>query len=119
VQYHTNPPTSGNHNQVPAPDQIYRKAPPPEFYVHSLEHGRIELQYKPGAPAAIVASLRSVFASDPDKMLMFPNNTAMPYAVAATAWQHLLGCPAYNTRVPAALTAFRDAYRGRGPEQIP
>jgi hypothetical protein len=52
-------------------------------------------------------------------MLVFPNNTGMPYEVAATAWTHLLGCRSYNARVPAALRAFRDAYRGKAPEQIP
>lgn len=119
VAYRTNPPTSGNHNPVAAPDQEYGKAPPAVYYVHSLEHGRIELQYRPGSPAATVAAVRAVFNSDPSKMLMFPNNTSMPYAVAATAWRHLLGCPAYNARVPAALTAFRDAYRDKGPEVVP
>jgi hypothetical protein len=39
--------------------------------------------------------------------------------VAATAWTHLLACPHYDAHVPAALRAFRDAYRGKAPEQIP
>ncbi len=119
VTYRTNPPTSGNHNPIPAPDRQYATAPPKENYVHSLEHGRIVLQYRPGSPAATIAGLKAVFDEDPSKMLLFPNNTSMPYAVAATAWTHLLGCPAYNARVPAALRAFRDAYRDRGPEVVP
>jgi hypothetical protein len=119
VTYRTNPPTSGNHNPLPAPDQQYTAAPPKENYVHSLEHGRIELQYRPGSPPATIAGLKAVFDSDPSKMLMFPNNTSMPYAVAATAWTRLLGCPAYNARVPAAMRAFRDAYRDKAPEQVP
>ena len=32
--------------------------PPKENFVHTLEHGRIEFQYKPGTPAADVAKLR-------------------------------------------------------------
>jgi hypothetical protein len=43
----------------------------------------------------------------------------MSFAVAATAWKHRLGCPSFNARVPAALRAFRDAYRDHGPEQVP
>jgi hypothetical protein len=39
--------------------------------------------------------------------------------VAATAWGHLLGCPEINDQVPAAVRAFRDAYRGKGPELVP
>src|SRR3954470_22012451 len=44
VKYKTNPPTSGNHNPTPAQDGIYAPGnePPPESYVHSLEHGRVE-----------------------------------------------------------------------------
>jgi hypothetical protein len=120
VVYKTNPPTSGPHNPLPAPDGEYPNgAPPKESYVHTLEHGRIELQYRPGASPEARAGLQAVFAADRDRMLVFPNNTNMPYEVAATAWTHLLACPHYDAHVPAALRAFRDAYRGKAPEQIP
>jgi hypothetical protein len=119
VTYRTNPPTSGAHAAVPAPDRAYTVAPPAENYVHSLEHGRIELQFKPDSPAAVRTALRAVYSESPGKMLMFPNNTGMTFAVAATAWKHRLGCPAINARVPAALRAFRDAYRDHGPEEVP
>jgi hypothetical protein len=120
VTYKTNPPTSGPHDPVPAPDGEYANgAPPKERYVHALEHGRIELQYRPDASPAARAGLKAVFDQDRDRMLLFPNNTGMPYEVAATAWTHLLGCPHYNPRVPAALRAFRDAYRGKAPAKIP
>jgi uncharacterized protein DUF3105 len=120
VTYRTNPPTSGPHNPVPAPDGEYANgAPPKERYVHSLEHGRIALQYRPDASPAARAGLKAVFEEDRDRMLLFANNTGMPYEVAATAWTQLLGCPRYNARVPAALRAFRDAYRGKAPEKVP
>ncbi len=119
VTYRTNPPTSGPHNPAPAPDQEYTTAPPKENYVHSLEHGRIELQYKPGSPPAVVNALRGVYGESTHHMLMFPNNTGMDYEVAATAWQHRLGCVHFNPRVPEALRRFRDAYRDRAPEQVP
>lgn len=119
VTYKTNPPTSGPHNPVPAPDRVYTTAPPKENYVHSLEHGRIELQYKPGSPTAVVNALRAVYAESAGHMLLFPNNTGMDYEVAATAWKHRLGCAHFNARVPEALRKFRDAYRDRGPEQVP
>jgi hypothetical protein len=119
VTYKTKPPTSGPHNPVPAPDGEYANgAPPQERYVHTLEHGRIELQYRPDASPAAHAGLKAVFEEDTDRMLLFPNPD-MPYEVAATAWTHLLGCPRYNAKVPAALRAFRDAYRGKAPEKIP
>jgi hypothetical protein len=119
VTYKTNPPTSGPHNPAPAPDQEYTAAPPKENYVHSLEHGRIELQYKPGSPPAVVNAVRAVYREFTHHMLLFPNNTGMDYEVAATAWKHRLGCVRFNPRVPEALRRFRDAYRDRAPEQVP
>jgi hypothetical protein len=52
-------------------------------------------------------------------MLLFENTTHMPYAVAATAWGHLLGCPQMNDRVFDALRTFRAAYIDKGPEIVP
>ena len=119
VHYKTNPPTSGPHNPVPAPDQVYTVAPPPENYVHSLEHGRIELQYRPDAPRAVRDALRRVYDEFTHHMLLFPNNTGMDFEVAATAWKHRIACARFNSRVPEALRRFRDAYRDRAPEQVP
>jgi hypothetical protein len=119
VRYRTNPPTSGPHNKVPAPDGVYTKAPPKENYVHSLEHGRVELQYRPDAPAAVRAAIRRVYDEFNHHLLLFPNNTGMDYEVAATAWKERLGCVHFNARVPEALRRFRDVYRDRGPEQVP
>ncbi|MEA2467278.1 MAG: hypothetical protein QOJ57_1404 [Thermoleophilaceae bacterium] len=117
--YKTNPPTSGPHNPIPAPDQAYTVAPPKEYYVHSLEHGRVELQYRPDAPAAVQAAIRQVYDESTEHVLLFPNNTGMDFEVAATAWKHRLGCPSFNARVPAALSLFRDVYRDHGPEAVP
>jgi hypothetical protein len=119
VRYRTNPPTSGPHNPVPAPDRVFSTPPPPEFVVHSLEHGRIALQYRPDAPPAVRDALRSVYDEFTHHMLLFANNTGMDYEVAATAWKHRIGCTHFNSKVPAALRRFRDAYRDRGPEQVP
>jgi len=47
--YGTNPPTSGNHVDPPyqEADGAYREMPKEIFIVHSLEHGRMEIQYSP------------------------------------------------------------------------
>jgi hypothetical protein len=117
--YKTNPPTSGPHNPQPALDGEYDTAPAKEAYVHTLEHGRIELQYKPGSPSNVKDALKAVFDESSEKMMMFPNNTGIEDQVVATAWTHMVSCPKYNSRVPDALRTFRDAYRGKGPENIP
>ena len=126
VTYKTNPPTSGNHNPTPAQDGIYRagNTPPKENFVHSLEHGRIEFQYKPGAPAADVAKLRAL-AEEPINdtpgyhMLMFENNTNMPTEFAATAWTKSIACGQLTPQAIGAMREFRKAFTDKGPEFIP
>jgi hypothetical protein len=118
-KYGTNPPTSGNHNPEQLADGAYSEMPAPWYFVHSLEHGRIEIQYSPDLPEEDQLALKGVFDEDPAGMLMFPNSD-MPYEVATTAWTQLMGCDRYQG--PATLDAirdFRDTYRGLGPEPLP
>jgi hypothetical protein len=126
VNYKTNPPTSGNHNPTPAADGVYdpSNTPAKENFVHTLEHGRIEYQYRPGTPVAEVRQLEAlwnetVMGTPGYKQLLFQNNTKMPFAVAATAWGQLLGCPTFTPKIFDALRDFRTAYLDKGPEQIP
>ena len=120
--YHTNPPTSGNHVTTPfqQADGAYAKTPELIDFVHSLEHGRIEIQYAPDLPEADQLALKGVFDESPSGMLLFPN-PEMPYEVAATAWTQLMGCKRYEgAKTLDAIRDFRDQYRGRGPErQVP
>jgi hypothetical protein len=119
VQYKANPPTSGNHNPDPATDGAYLTAPAKEHTVHSLEHGRIEIQFKPTVPDSVKGTLKALFDEDQYHMLIFPNQTNMPYEVAATAWDHELVCAKYNDKVPDAIRAFKNQYRDHGPETVP
>jgi len=125
VTYHTNPPTSGNHNPNPSEDGFYPNgAPPKERNVHALEHGRIEMQWKPGTPQNVIDTLQAIF-NEPLKgksgyhQLLFENNTNMPFEVAAASWQHYLGCPKFNQNVIDAIRAYREQYVDKGPEFIP
>ena len=89
--------------------------------VHTLEHGRIDIQYKPGTPATTVAQLET-FVKELDDgyhMLLFENTTKMPFAVAATAWDHQLGCTTMNPKVFDAIRAFRTEHIDKGPEVVP
>ena len=115
--YKTNPPTSGNHITAPlqTPDGAYSEPIDPRYTVHSMEHGRVEYQYSPDLPEDQQLAIKGVFDEDPDGIVMFPNAT-MPYAVAATAWANLVGCPKYSPGVLDVLRNFRDTYRGNGPE---
>jgi Protein of unknown function (DUF3105) len=120
--YKTNPPTSGNHSPVPADDGDYsgRQTPAKENYVHTLEHGRIEFQYRPGTPSKVIGQMRTLFnEGGAYHSVLFENNTEMPYEVAATAWTHLIGCPKVDNKTWDALRAFRVRYVDQAPEQIP
>jgi hypothetical protein len=123
ADYATNPPTSGMHAPEWAPDRIYAPGNTPDLgtLVHTLEHGRIDVQYKPGTPQATIKQLTDWVKSEDGgyHMLLFENTTKMPYAVAATAWTHLIGCPQFNDKVIAALKQFRAKYIDQGPEVVP
>ena len=124
--YKTNPPTSGAHRPTPAEDGVYASDNPPakENFVHTLEHGRIEIQYAPGTPQQTQDQLNALFNEKLKGVagyhqLLFQNNTKMPFAVAATAWTHILGCKTMNPQVFDAIRAFRDRFVDKGPELIP
>jgi hypothetical protein len=136
VHYKTNPPTSGNHAPTPelASDGSYvgtgYTSPEPERYVHSLEHGRIIIQFKPGLAPHRISQLETLFIENSETdsgfkadnggfQLIMANNTQMPYDVAATAWGHMLACQTVNNRVFDAIRAFRKKYVLQGPEKVP
>jgi hypothetical protein len=124
--YKTNPPTSGNHRPTPAQDGVYEagNSPAKENYVHTLEHGRIELQYSPKASKTVRDQMAALFNEKIKgvagyHMVLFENNTEMPYEVAATAWTHIIGCKTVDDKTWDALRAFRDRFVDKGPELIP
>jgi uncharacterized protein DUF3105 len=120
--YKTNPPTSGNHYPQWYDDGVYEPGTTPELgmLVHTLEHGRIDVQYKPGTPKETVQQLEALLAEQSDgyHMLLFENTTNMDAAVAATAWGHSLTCPTMNDKVFDALRTFRNQYIDKGPEKV-
>jgi hypothetical protein len=120
--YKTNPPTSGNHTPTFYQDGVYEPGTTPELgmLVHTLEHGRIDVQYKPGTPAETVRELEALLAEQNNgyHMLLFENTTGMEAQVAATAWGHSLTCDKMNPQVFDALRTFRAEYIDQGPEQV-
>jgi hypothetical protein len=117
--YGTNPPTSGDHNPQQLADGAYSVMPEPWWFVHSLEHGRIEIQYSADLPEKDQLALKGVFDQRPDGVLFFPNSD-MPYEVAVTAWTQLMGCKTYDGAATLdAVRDFRDTYLGLGPEPLP
>jgi hypothetical protein len=118
VDYKTNPPTSGNHNEIPAADGEYLDPPEMENLVHALEHGRVILWFQPKASAQVKGQMNALFQEDTYHMLLAPNARNMPSQVAASAWTRSITCPKVTPQTWDALRLFRDRYRDQGPEQV-
>jgi hypothetical protein len=126
----TSPPDGGQHYYTPAPFNFYDDAVPAKIAVHNQEHGGMIIWYGPKVSAATKGQLRNFWQESPNGIL------ATPYAplgskIALTAWT---GDPAryqrngywgeghiaVGTRFDEkAFAAFRDAFRGKGPERFP
>jgi hypothetical protein len=109
--YKTNPPTSGAHVDPPyqQADGAYSEMPAEIDTVHSLEHGRLEIQYSPDLAEEDQLALKGLYDTMYGAALLFPNDQ-MPYEVAATTWTNLLGCPAYKGAITLdAIRAFGKA----------
>lgn len=127
ADYKTNPPTSGDHNPDPAQDGLYVSGSEPLLgnWVHSLEHGRILLQYATDTPLSEVVALTRLYkepvldSGASYHMLIMRNNTKMPFQTAAVAWRHYVGCKDAGPKAIAAMRVFRDRYVDKGPEFIP
>ena len=118
-EYETQPVASGDHAPNPQADGAYSEPLSPLHYVHALEHGRIAIAYSPDLPEEQQLELKGFFDLDPEGMLLFPD-PEMPYDVAAVAWTQLIGCDSYEgAETLDVLSAFRDEWRGRGPEAVP
>jgi hypothetical protein len=123
ADYQTNPPTSGNHTPDWYDDGVYEPGTTDSLgmLVHTLEHGRINIQYKKGTPAETVEELEALYnqMNEGYHLLLYENTTDMDAAVAATAWTNSLTCPEMNDKVFDAIRTFRQRYIDRGPETVP
>jgi hypothetical protein len=119
-EYETNPPTSGNHVEPPyqQADGAYKEMPQEIDSLHSMEHGRLEIQYSPDLSESAQLELVGLYESMYGATLLFPNSN-MPYEVAATTWRNLLGCNEYKGEI--TLDAIRDFGKqtwGHGREPV-
>ena len=127
ADYKTNPPTSGTHNPTPAGDGIYVAGNEPEIpnWVHTLEHGRILTQYKPGTRTDVIAQLTSFFNEDVAgsggayHSVLMQNNSGMQAQVAVVAWRHSMTCSEFTPKALEAFRTFREGLVDKAPEVVP
>ena len=93
--------------------------------MHTLEHGRILFQYKPGTPQSVVTQLEQLFNEDVADSggayhsVLMRNNTKMPFEVAAVAWRHYMACEKFTPKAIDAMRLFREELVDTAPEKIP
>jgi hypothetical protein len=118
--YRTSPATSGDHAAPPLQqaDGAYLDPAEQINVVHSLEHGRVAIQYSPDLPEEAQLELRGLYETLYSGALLFPNRE-MPYEVAAAAWGNLLGCKSYEgAETLDAIRLFGIEHWGAGPEDV-
>jgi hypothetical protein len=119
--YKTNPPTSGNHVEPPfqQADGAYSQEPSELDVVHSLEHGRMAIEYSPDLPQKAQLELKGLYDTMYGAALLFPNDK-IPYDVAAATWTNLIGCKTYKGAITLdAIRAFgRETWGKYGGEPV-
>ncbi len=115
VPYKTFPPTSGTHYYIPAKWGLYTVPLVLVQEVHNLEHGGIIIQYGDKVPQSTIDQLSAFYNSSPDAMLLAPL-PKLGAKIAISAWTQLATCARFDEK---AYAAFRDAFRGHGPERFP
>ena len=133
LPWNTDPPSNGQHYPQWAVWGFYRTAVNPRRVVHNEEHGGVILWWGPKVPAATVDKLEAFYQEAPAAMFGTPYLN-LGSKIAITAWTgdptryqqngyygqgHIATCPAYTAAAATAFKAFRDQYRGNGPEGIP
>jgi hypothetical protein len=124
LKYNTTPPTNGKHYYSPATWGFYGSAANPSQVVHNEEHGGVIIWWGDKVPQATIDELHDFYSSSPNGLLGTPY-PKLGNKIALTAWTSPEGgmgqgrvatCGSYNEK---AFTAFRDAFRGKGPERYP
>lgn len=107
-------PLSGPHWPVPTPPGFYKQPQPKEQLIHALEHGQVAVYYdEPGFKALSALVRWTKELSAPWSGLIAVPHKGLGDDLVLTAWRYRLRLPAFDE---AAVAAFIDAYRGRGPE---
>jgi hypothetical protein len=130
VRWSTDPPSAGAHYAAWAVWAFYGYPVNPRQVVHNEEHGGVIVWWGSKVSKKTIAKIRSFYASSPYGVLATPY-PKLGAKIALTAWTgnpnlyyqhghygvgHIAVCRRYDK---TAFTAFRKAYRGKGPEGIP
>jgi hypothetical protein len=137
VRYETFPASSGIHNPTTSIWGNYRLPVDPRQAVHNLEHGGVVIWYGPDISAADRGALDAFYDEDENGLIItpiadpypgvtYPKHDKLGSKIALSVWTAKdleSGGTVYIATLPrfdeAAFAAFRDAFRGKGPERVP
>ena len=126
-KYNSNPPSSGVHTDGTVIFGLYDEPVPTISTVHNLEHGAVVIRYGPDVPQSEVDRIREFYLDDPNGVVVAPM-PGLGRTIALTAWTfdqsrrndrayqgegRIAKCTQFDEE---AFSAFRDAFRGHGPE---
>ncbi|RKP58069.1 DUF3105 domain-containing protein [Cohnella endophytica] len=119
VDYEMKIPTSGTHSPHDLKFGFYEEKPATEMLVHNLEHGDIEINYRPNASKETLDSMRYLthFTRAGAGVLAIPNED-IPEGkeVVVTAWTKTMELTKYDEK---QIGVFMYEFMNKGPEQIP
>jgi hypothetical protein len=130
VKWSTFPTSGGGHYPLWAVWGFYRDPVNPRQVAHNLEHGGVVIWWGESVPKSTVDELNRFYSESPEGMFGTPIK-GLGDKVVLTAWTgdpsryyrkgyyglgQVATCPGFNEK---AFTAFRDAFRGKGPEGVP
>lgn len=114
--YNSNPPTSGPHYEHPADWGIYDEPLPDEQLVHNLEHGGINIFYKPSfVDQSIIDQLKEIQRDFPRKTVLAPR-PANDASIALASWGYYLNLESFDEQT---IREFIRRNKNRGPEFFP
>lgn len=144
VRYQTFPASSGIHNPTTSIWGNYRVPVDPRQAVHNLEHGGVVIWYGPDISTGARDALDGFYAEDENGLIItpipdpypgvtYPEHEPLGSRIAMTVWTakddpssdddtafidtvYIATLPKFDAN---AMTAFRDAFRGKGPERFP
>jgi hypothetical protein len=130
VKWATFPPSAGGHYPLWAVWGFYTSPVNPRQVVHNEEHGAVVMWWGPKVAQSQISQLQTFYENSPVGMFGTPI-AGLGNKIALTSWTgdpkryyhdgyygigHIAICTKFDQK---AFTAFRDAYRGKGPEGIP
>jgi hypothetical protein len=139
VTYSTFPPVSGRHHIQPAIWGNFTQEVDPRQAVHNEEHGGIVIWVGPKVSETERQKISNFYDESPNAMLVtpiedtatgvkYPKHAPPDSKIYLTAWtveikngnivkgtNVIAACPRFNEK---AFTAFRDEFRGKGPQRF-